>query len=71
MAASIAESTRKGNTHNQTLHAAHPRIAGRPQPQGLAYARPAECPQLAPREDQDEHELPDEPRRKQKEQSLR
>jgi hypothetical protein len=54
-----------------STHAARPRIAGRPQPQGIAYTRPAKCPQLAPDEDQDEQELPDEPCSQQKEESLR
>ena len=35
---------------------------GRPQPQGVAHARPLESPQLVPGEDQDQDELPHEPR---------
>src|SRR5215218_851937 len=53
-----------------STHAPRPRIAGRPQPQSIAFTRPAQCPQLAPGEDQDEQELPDEPCGKQKEESL-
>jgi len=55
---------------NPSANAATPRIARCPQPQGVAYTRPAECPELAPREDQDEHELPDQPQGQENQQRL-
>ena len=39
-------------------HAAALRIAGRPQPQSIAHARPFQATQLPPGEYQDENELP-------------
>ena len=44
-----------------STHTPAPRIAGREQPEGIAHARPAKGPQLAPGEDQGQYELPDEP----------
>src|SRR3954447_18554206 len=41
-----------------------------PQPQGVAHPWPFECSQLAPDEDQDQHELPDEARGEADEQGL-
>src|SRR3712207_8242410 len=46
-----------------STHTSAPRIAGREQPEGVAHARPAECPLLAPDEDKGQNELPDEPSR--------
>jgi hypothetical protein len=54
-----------------STHAAGPWIAGCPQPQGVTYTRPTECPQLEPGEDHDEHELQDEPHGEEEQQRLR
>jgi hypothetical protein len=54
-----------------STHAVGLQILGRPQPEGVARARPSDGTQFAPGEDQDQHELADEPRGEEDQQRLR